>query len=87
MNMAKRVLLVDDDDDLRESLSEQLRLHDGFETEEAANGKDALAILKESNFDIVLLDVGLPDLGGRELCRIVRSWRSRAVPDRQPCGH
>ena len=72
MNMAKKVLLVDDDDDLRESLSEQLRLHDEFETEEAANGKDALAILKESNFDIVLLDVGLPDLDGRELCRIAR---------------
>ena len=72
MNMAKKVLLVDDDDDLRESLSEQLRLHDEFETVEAANGKDALAILKESNFDIVLLDVGLPDLDGRELCRIAR---------------
>lgn len=72
MNMAKKVLLVDDDDDLRESLSEHLRLHDEFETVEAANGKDALAILKESNFDIVLLDVGLPDLDGRELCRIAR---------------
>jgi DNA-binding response OmpR family regulator len=72
MNTAKKVLLVDDDDELRESLSEQLRLHDEFETQEAANGRDALAILKETNFDIVLLDVGLPDLDGRELCRIAR---------------
>ncbi len=72
MNMAKKVLLVDDDDDLRQSLSEQLRLHDEFDTYEAATGSEALAILKESNFDIVLLDVGLPDLDGRELCRIAR---------------
>ena len=72
MNMAKKVLLVDDDDDLRQSLSEQLRLHDEFDTYKAATGSEALAILKESNFDIVLLDVGLPDLDGRELCRIAR---------------
>ena len=72
MNMAKKVLLVDDDDELRESLAEQLRLHDEFETAEAGNGSDALAMLKETNFDIVLLDVGLPDLDGRELCRIAR---------------
>lgn len=74
MNMAKKVLLVDDDDDLRQSLSEQLRLHDEFDTYEAATGSEALAILKESNFDIVLLDVGLPDLDGRELCRIARRF-------------
>lgn len=72
MNIAKKILLVDDDDDFRGSLAERLRLHDEFETAEAATGREALAILKEASFDIVLLDVGLPDLDGRELCRIVR---------------
>ncbi len=72
MNIAKKILLVDDDNDFRGSLSEQLRLHDGFETAEVATGSEALAILKEASFDIVLLDVGLPDYDGRELCRIVR---------------
>ena len=72
MIIAKKVLLVDDDDDFRGSLAEQLRLHDGFETAEVGTGSEALAILKEASFDIVLLDVGLPDFDGRELCRIVR---------------
>ena len=72
MNLAKKILLVDDDDDFRGSLVEQLRLHDEFETTEAATGSEALAILEEASFDIILLDVGLPDLDGRELCRIVR---------------
>ena len=72
MNLATKILLVDDDDDLRGSLAEQLRLHDDFETAEAATGSEALAILKEASFDIILLDVGLPDLDGRELCQMVR---------------
>ena len=72
MSKAKKILLVDDDGDLRGSLCEQLRLHDDYETAEAATGSEALEILKEANFDLILLDIGLPDLDGRELCRMVR---------------
>jgi DNA-binding response OmpR family regulator len=68
----KKVLLVDDDDALRESLSEQLRLHEEFLTVEANSGARALELAKAEYFDAILLDVGLPDMDGREVCRLMR---------------
>jgi DNA-binding response OmpR family regulator len=68
----KKVLLVDDDVDLRQSLSEQLQLHEEFLTVEAGDGKEALERVKGEYFDAILLDVGLPDTDGRDLCRIMR---------------
>ena len=70
--VSKRLLVVDDDSMLRQTLSEQLRIREEFETYEAATGEAALALLKELNFDIMLMDVGLPDIDGRELCRLIR---------------
>ncbi len=74
MTGAKRnkVLLVDDDAALRESLSEQLRLHEDFITVEAGTGTEALNLAKREHFDAILLDVGLPDIDGREVCRLMR---------------
>jgi DNA-binding response OmpR family regulator len=74
MTSAKRnkVLLVDDDEVLRESLSEQLRLHEDFITVEAGTGTEALNLAKHEHFDAILLDVGLPDMDGREVCRLMR---------------
>jgi DNA-binding response OmpR family regulator len=73
-NMAqpKKILLVDDDDDLREALSEQLIMTEDFDVFEAANGHDALVKTKAGLYDLVILDVGLPDTDGRELCRVMR---------------
>ncbi len=68
----KKVLLVDDDTALRESLSEQLRLHEEFTTVEAETGGQALEIAKGEYYDAILLDVGLPDMDGREVCRLMR---------------
>ncbi len=68
----KKILLVDDDEALRQSLSEQLRLHEEFSTVEAGNGGDGLEIAKQEYFDAILLDVGLPDMDGREVCRLMR---------------
>ena len=68
----KKILLVDDDEALRQSLSEQLRLHEEFSTVEAGNGGDALELVKQEYFDAILLDVGLPDMDGREVCRLMR---------------
>jgi DNA-binding response OmpR family regulator len=67
-----KILLVDDDDALRQSLSEQLQLHEEFATIEADNGADALSLAKGEHFDAILLDVGLPDMDGREVCRLMR---------------
>ncbi|MEM7169128.1 MAG: response regulator transcription factor [Pseudomonadota bacterium] len=68
----KKILLIDDDDALRQSLSEQLRLHEEFETIEADGGARGLELVKNEYFDAVLLDVGLPDMDGREVCRLMR---------------
>lgn len=68
----KKILVVDDDEALRQSLAEQLRLYEEFGTAEAGTGAEALAIVKQEHFDAILLDIGLPDMDGREVCRAMR---------------
>ncbi len=69
---AKRLLLVDDEDALRESLAEQLELHEEFATEQCGSAGAALEKIKSELFDLILLDVGLPDIDGREACKMLR---------------
>jgi DNA-binding response OmpR family regulator len=69
---SKKVLLVDDDETLRVSLAEQLALHEEFEVSQADTGAAGLTRAREGYFDVILLDVGLPDLDGREVCRLLR---------------
>jgi DNA-binding response OmpR family regulator len=78
MSAAKRALLVDDDEPLREALVEQLKLHEEFAVETAVDAAQALEIVKHHYFDVILLDVGLPDMDGRELCRLMRRNGVRA---------
>ena len=68
----KKILVVDDDAALRDSLSEQLQLHEEFATALAETARDALEVVKMDYFDAILLDVGLPDMDGREACRLLR---------------
>lgn len=68
----RRVLVVDDDVALTETLSEQLTLHEEFAVETASDGAAALEMIKDGHFDIVLLDVGLPDMDGRDVCKLMR---------------
>ena len=72
MSGAKKILIVDDDDTLRDTLSEQLALHEEFVTDEAATGTEGLERAKTTHVDLILLDVGLPDFDGREVCRLMR---------------
>lgn len=72
MTVGKRVLLVDDDEALRQSLEEQLQLHEDFVPTGAGTGGEALDRVKTEHFDLILLDVGLPDFDGREVCRLMR---------------
>jgi DNA-binding response OmpR family regulator len=68
----KTILLIDDDDDLRDALSEQFVITEEFNVVEAANGTQALQHVKDGQFDLLIMDVGLPDTDGRELCRLMR---------------
>jgi DNA-binding response OmpR family regulator len=68
----KRILLVDDDAALRAALVEQLRLHEEFAADATDNGTEALEIARSNHFDLILLDIGLPDFDGREVCRLLR---------------
>jgi DNA-binding response OmpR family regulator len=72
MANASKILIVDDDTDLREALAEQLALHDEFlvETQDCA-GK-AVQAAKAGPIDLVVMDVGLPDMDGREAVKVMR---------------
>src|SRR4051812_28231365 len=75
MSGLKRLLLVDDDATLRQSLAEQLIAE--FETVQVASGKAALDAVQADRFDAILLDVGLPDLDGHDVCRQLRTGGTR----------
>ena len=77
MTSPSRVLLVDDDNALRESLKEQLNLQAEFLVIDAATGASGLDKAKTESPDLVILDVGLPDLDGREVCRLMRKANIR----------
>jgi len=72
MTSGKKLLLVEDDEALRESLADQLRLHEEFAMTVTGTGTEALELAKKEHFDLLILDVGLPDMDGRELCRLLR---------------
>jgi len=77
MANAKRILLIDDDTALRHALAEQFQLDGEFSFAEAANGGEGLAAAVPGGFDLILLDVGLPDLDGRDVCRRLRANKVR----------
>jgi DNA-binding response OmpR family regulator len=72
MDRAPRILLVDDEQSIQTLLSYPLR-KDGYEVVQATNGRDALTRFEESPFDLVVLDVMMPQLDGLEVCRRLRA--------------
>src|ERR1700740_2851813 len=68
----RRILLVDDDSELRRTLLDQLSPYREFELVEAGTAKEAIARTHEAHVDLMLLDVGLPDMDGREAVKILR---------------
>ncbi len=68
----ERLLLVDDEDNLRTMLAAALS-HSGFDVVSVSNGRDALTMTKEVLPDLILLDVMMPDLDGFEVCRRLRA--------------
>ena len=79
MAVKKRILLVDDDNDLREELIEQFGLYNEFETTGAANATDGIKYALDNPFDLIVLDIDLPDMPGTEACQLMRE-RGVAAP-------
>ncbi len=72
MTTARRILLVDDDNDLRAALHDQLSLHDEFDVAQVDTARKGLDFAKANNPDLVLFDVSLPDMDGREAVKVLR---------------
>jgi DNA-binding response OmpR family regulator len=69
--MAKRILIVDDDQLMRRSLAFNLE-QAGYDVKSAARAEDALDVLRGADFDLVLLDIGLPGMDGLDAVRIIK---------------
>src|SRR5690348_9297131 len=72
MPNTRKILIIDDDPELRDGLTEQLSLHEEFEAVGAENGSKGVQAAKAGQIDLVIMDVGLPDIDGREAVRILR---------------
>lgn len=74
MERGKRILIVDDEKNIRLTLSHALEPL-GIETKTAANDEEALAMLERGEFDLMLLDLKMPGMGGMEVLQRVREIR------------
>src|SRR5215467_14438551 len=82
----RKILIVDDDSELREALVEQLALHEEFEPIAVDNGTKGVQTAKAGQIDLVIMDVGLPDVDGRGGGRNPRKNGFKA-PNHQFNGH
>jgi two-component system, cell cycle response regulator len=69
--VGQRILIVDDKPDIRDSMCEYMRLA-GFAAEAAPSAEDALVLIRQSAFDVMVADIEMPGLGGLELTRLVK---------------
>ena len=69
----RKVLIVDDDEELVELISDVLERDGRFEIRIANNGFDAGMVVKEYRPDLVVLDIMLPDINGKEVCQRIRA--------------
>ncbi|MFV0504640.1 MAG: response regulator transcription factor [Lachnospirales bacterium] len=71
--MAKKVLIVDDEKLIVKGIKFALS-QDGYETNTAYDGQEALDLAKSNNYDLVILDVMLPNLDGLQVCQMIREF-------------
>lgn len=73
MPQVRKILIADDDEELRSTLAEQLDLYNEFSTIQAGSANDAIASVREHTPDLVIMDVGLPDMDGRQAVQQLRN--------------
>jgi two-component system, OmpR family, alkaline phosphatase synthesis response regulator PhoP len=76
--MVRRVLLAEDEDNLREIIKLNLEL-EGFSTEAVSDGAQAVKLAAAGNYDLIILDVMLPELSGFEVCEAIRE-KDKSTP-------
>jgi two-component system KDP operon response regulator KdpE len=75
---AGRILVVDDDPQIRRAMRATLTAR-GYEVADARTGEEALEELRSGTYDLVLLDMNMPGMGGMETCRLIRSGSETAI--------
>ena len=74
----KKILLAEDNDNLREIVSDYIESN-GFQVVSAENGLEAWEIFETEKFDLILLDVMMPKMDGFELCKKIREIESTPI--------
>jgi DNA-binding response OmpR family regulator len=72
MPNTRKVLIVDDDPELRAALMEQFSMHEEFDVVAVESGRQSIQAAKVGQIDLVIMDVGLPDIDGHDAVRILR---------------
>lgn len=67
------ILIVDDEEPMRQLLQLYLQA-DGYDTDTAADGKQALEKIRHSSYDLILLDLMMPVMDGFDVCKAIRTW-------------
>lgn len=75
MDDSKKVLVVDDEERIRRLIRMYLE-RDELEVEEAENGAEALEMALENEYDVILLDIMMPEMDGIEVCEKIREKRT-----------
>lgn len=76
--MTVRILVVDDELEIRRFLNASLKLHQ-YDVVEADTGQKALKAIVDHGPDLIILDLGLPDMDGIEVTRLVRGWSQTPI--------
>ena len=75
---AGKILVIDDDPQIRRVMRSTLTAH-GYQVNDARSGEEGLQELRDSSYDLVLLDMNMPGMGGMEACRLIRSSSEIAI--------
>src|SRR5271163_2024900 len=74
------ILIVDDEAEIRESLGEILK-EDGYAVTATASASEAMVLLRDASYDVLLLDIWLPDRDGLEVLTEIRSLEIESLPE------
>ncbi len=75
---AGKILVIDDDPQIRRVMRSTLTAH-GYQVNDARSGEEGLEELRDGSYDLVLLDMNMPGMGGMEACRLIRSSSDIAI--------